>query len=81
MLKQFINNQRPDLNIYTANNNVYVFKQGQQITFKAVPVSESGGTLWLCRTQNDSAELLKKYGEITASKICEELNILFPTKE
>jgi len=78
MLKQLINDNRPDLRTYTANNNVYVFKQGQQITFKAVPISESNGTLWLCRTQNDSAELLKKYGEITASKICETLNILFP---
>jgi len=78
MLKQLINDKRPDLNTYTANNNVYVFKQGQQITFKAVPIEESNGTKWYCNTQDRNAEPIKFFWGLTAEKILNELNQLFP---
>jgi len=68
------------LQIRIIKHDLIIFDEVGGITFKAVPVSESDGTLWLCRTQNTSAEVLQKYGEITAPKICEIINTLFPTK-
>lgn len=79
MLQNEIQQQRHDLNTYTANQSVYIFKEGQEITLKCVPINESEGTHWLCYEQDRNAEVLHYYsGGKTVKQIISILNKLFP---
>ena len=78
MLQNTLKTERPDLTIYTANQNVYIFKPKQEITHKCVPIEESDGTKWYCNTQDRNAEPLKHFWGLTASQIIDKLNLLFP---